>query len=105
MLNFKESVAKVKSAPNFGKVTKTSMQTSKSAKYKFFFVFFCWIFGVYTGRGIYPRRMRNTPDNRDMSDTLWHLGGRFRKLLTCKYIYLCVTRFGMDHLNSKIGAV
>ena len=37
MLNFKESVAKVKSAPNFGKVTKTSIQTSKNHKCSFFF--------------------------------------------------------------------
>ena len=39
MLNFKESVAKVKSAPNFGKVTKISIQTSITKKCDFFFAF------------------------------------------------------------------
>ena len=37
MLNFKKSVAKVKSAPNFGKVTKISIQTSKTHKCDFLF--------------------------------------------------------------------
>ena len=36
MLNFKKSVAKVKSAPNFGKVRKTSIQTSITKKVIFF---------------------------------------------------------------------
>ena len=39
MLNFKESVAKVKSAPNFGKVTKISIQTSITKNLIFFFAF------------------------------------------------------------------
>ena len=37
MLNFKESVAKVKSAPNFGKMTTIGIQTSKKVKCDFFF--------------------------------------------------------------------
>ena len=40
MINFKESVAKVKSAPNFGKVRKTSTQTSKNHKCDFFIFYF-----------------------------------------------------------------
>ena len=40
MLNFKESVAKVKSAPNFGKVRKTSIQTSITKNVIFFFFAF-----------------------------------------------------------------
>ena len=39
MLNFKESVAKVKSAPNFGKMATIGIQTSKNHKYAFFFGF------------------------------------------------------------------
>ena len=34
-----------------------------------FFFFFCFS-GAYTRRGVYAKRMRNRPDNRDMSDTL-----------------------------------
>ena len=37
MLNFKESVAKVKSAPNFGKMATIGIQTSKNHKCSFFF--------------------------------------------------------------------
>ena len=37
MLNFKESVAKVKSAPNFGKMTTIGIQTSKKVKCDFLF--------------------------------------------------------------------
>ena len=40
MLNFKESVAKVKSAPNFGKMTTIGIQTSKKVKLDFFGFFF-----------------------------------------------------------------
>ena len=43
MINFKESVAKVKSAPNFGKVRKTSIQTSITKKIIFFCFFFAFL--------------------------------------------------------------
>ena len=39
MLNFKESVAKVKSAPNFGKITTIGIQTSVTKNVIFFFAF------------------------------------------------------------------
>ena len=39
MLNFKESVAKVKSAPNFGKMTTISIQTQKKKNLSFFLFF------------------------------------------------------------------
>ena len=61
MLNFKESVAKVKSAPNFGKMATIGIQTSITKNV----IFFCF-FGVYTGREVYARSMRICPDNRDM---------------------------------------
>ena len=66
MLNFKESVAKVKSAPNFGKIATIGIQTSKNHKCSFFFILFFCFSGVYTGRGIYPRRMRNTPEGKNI---------------------------------------
>ena len=40
MLNFKESVAKVKSASNFGKMATIGIQTSKNHKCNFIFLFF-----------------------------------------------------------------
>ena len=39
MLNFKESVAKVKSAPNFGKMATIGIQTSITKNVIFFFAF------------------------------------------------------------------
>ena len=39
MLNFKESVAKVKSAPNFGKMATIGIQTSITKDLIFFFAF------------------------------------------------------------------
>ena len=39
MLNFKESVAKVKSAPNFGKMATIGIQTSITKNVLFFLLF------------------------------------------------------------------
>ena len=68
MLNFKESVAKVKFAPNFGEMATIGIQTSIT-KNVIIIIFFRF-FGVYTGREVYARSMRNSPDNRDISDIL-----------------------------------
>ena len=68
MLNFKESVAKVKSAPNFGKMTTIGIQMSKKVKSDILFL----VFGVYTGWRVYARSIRNRPESKNILVDMLH---------------------------------
>ena len=49
---------------DFGKVTKIGIQTSIK-KNLIFLLFFCFS-GAYTGRGVYPKRVRNSPEGKNI---------------------------------------
>ena len=46
---------------DFGKVTTIGIQTSIKKN----LIFFCFS-GAYTGRGVYPKRVRNRPDGKNI---------------------------------------
>ena len=53
---------------DFGKVRKTSIQTSITKNLNFF----CF-FGVYTGWGVYARSMRNCPEGKIILVDMFHI--------------------------------